>query len=157
MDERQAAATRQGDTDQRGILDTVKDRATTQLSTQKDRATGVVDVLAHAVRQTTDQLRTEQHDTIARYVDQAAEQLERFAGSIRNKDIGELMQDTRRFARRQPTLFIGGSFVAGLLLARFLKSSGDGNRSDAAPVGGRWNTGPYGARADQPVPSAGGL
>jgi 2-succinyl-5-enolpyruvyl-6-hydroxy-3-cyclohexene-1-carboxylate synthase len=123
MDERQAAASSQSDTGQRGILHAVKDRATSELKDQKGRATDVVDVLAHAVRQTTDQLREEHHDTIARYVDRAADQLERFSGRMRDKNMGELMHDVRDLARRQPTLFIGGSFVAGLLVARFLKSS----------------------------------
>ena len=158
MDERHSAASNQSDREQRGIISTVKDRATTQLSSQKERATGVVDVLAHAVRQTTDQLRHDQHDTIARYVDRAAEQLERFSGTIRNKDIGELVRDAGRFARRQPTIFIGGSFVAGLILARFLKSSreinGDERGMDPA---GRWEDGPRASESGQTPAPAGGF
>jgi hypothetical protein len=33
------------------------------------------------------------------------------------------VHDAETFARRHPDLFLGGTFVAGLLLARFLKSS----------------------------------
>jgi hypothetical protein len=35
----------------------------------------------------------------------------------------EIMHETQRFARRNPALFLGGSFVLGLLGARFLKTS----------------------------------
>jgi hypothetical protein len=156
MDERHSAASKQSDSDERGILTTVKDRATTQLSNQKDKATGVVDVLANAVRHTTDQLRHDRHDTIARYVDRAAEQLEHFSGTLRDKEIGELMRDVRRFARRQPTLFIGGSFVAGLILARFLKSSPDTDDDHMEfDTAGRGTDRPYGSGDGQTLPAGG--
>jgi hypothetical protein len=106
-----------------GIVNSVKERATAQLSTQKGRAAEGLDVIAQAVRQTTQQLRNDQHDTIAQYADRAAEQLERFSSSVRDKDLNALLQDAQQLARRQPGLFIGGSFVLGLLAARFLKSS----------------------------------
>lgn len=114
-------------TDGASILNAVKDRATEQLSNQKGRATEGLDAIAHAVRKTTQELRDDQHDTLAHYVDRAATQLEQWASTIRDKDLGALLTDAKRLARRQPALFIGGSFVAGVLVARFLKSSGDGN------------------------------
>jgi len=114
----------------------VKGRATDQLNTQKGRATEGLDTVAHAVRQTTEQLRAGQHDTIAEYIDKAAEQLERFSTRMREKDVNEILQDVQQFARRQPALFIGGSFAAGLLAARFLRSS-HGRDEYAAPDNGR--------------------
>jgi hypothetical protein len=114
-----------------GILSVVKDRANEQLSNQKGRATEGLDAIANAVRKTTEGLREDQHDTLAHYVDRAATQLEQWATTIRDKDLDELLTETKRMARRQPALFIGGSFVAGLLLARFLKSSGDDSRDDS--------------------------
>mgnify|MGYP006146143683 CR=1 FL=1 len=55
------------------------------------RDDGRLDVLANAVRQTTQQLRSDQHDTIAQYVDRAADQLEKFSANIRDKEIDELL------------------------------------------------------------------
>jgi hypothetical protein len=106
-----------------GIAGKVKERATAQLTTQKDRATTSLGSVAGAVRQTSRQLREQQNETLAQYVEKAADQLERFSNSLRDKDVTELLQDAQRLARRQPALFIGGSFAAGLLAARFLKSS----------------------------------
>ena len=108
-----------------GIVAQVKERATAQLSTQKDRATDGLGSIAQAVRQTTDKLREDQQDIVAQYVEKAADQIERLSNSLREKDVNELLQDAQRFARRQPALFIGGSFAVGLLAARFLKSSSD--------------------------------
>lgn len=105
------------------LKDTVKQRATAQLDTQKGRATDSLAAVASAVRHTSGHLRADQHDTIAQYIDSAADQLERFSTTIRNKDVNELMRDARQLARRQPALFVAGTFAVGLLAARFLKSS----------------------------------
>jgi hypothetical protein len=119
------------------LMNTVKERATEQLDTQKSRATDGLSVIAGAVRQSTQQLRSDQHEALAQYVDRAADQLERFSNAIRDKDIEELLRDARQFARRQPALFIGGSFAVGVLAARFLKSSrqADGGMYDESGYG----------------------
>jgi hypothetical protein len=110
-----------------GLMDKVKDGAVSQLSTQKDRATDGIGSVAQAVRQSTQQLRDQHHDTIAQYVDQAAAQLERFSGTLKDKNVSELLDEAQRFARRNPALFVGGAFALGLLSARFFKSSRDRN------------------------------
>jgi len=110
------------------LIENVKQRATTQLDSQKGRATDSITSIANAVRGSTSQLRDEQHDVLAQYVETFADQLERFSTNLRGKDMNELLDDARDFARRQPLLFVGGSFAVGLVAARFLKSSG---RTDA--------------------------
>jgi hypothetical protein len=106
-----------------GLLDKVKQGATAQLSTQKDRATEGIGSVVDAVRQSTQHLRENQHDTIAQYVDQAAGQLERWANQLKEKNVGDLLQEAQQLARRRPAVFIGSAFAVGLLGARFLKSS----------------------------------
>src|SRR5919107_246926 len=101
-----------------GLMSKVKDGAVSRLSTQKDRATDGIGSVAQAVRQSTQQLRDQQHDTIAQYVDQAAAQLERFSNTLKEKNVSQLLDDAQRFARRNPALFIGGAFAVGLLSAR---------------------------------------
>jgi hypothetical protein len=115
------------------LMDRVRQGATTQLSTQKNKATDGIGSVAQAVRQTTQHLRNSQHDTIARYVDEAANQLERVSNRLREKDVGELLRDAQQFARRRPAVFIGSAFAIGLLGARFLKSS---RERQAGNVGG---------------------
>jgi hypothetical protein len=114
------------------LIENVKQRATAQLDTQKGRATDSISSIANAVRGSTSQLRNEQHDVLAQYVENFAEQLERFSTNMRGKDMSELLDGARDFARREPALFVGGSFAVGLLAARFLKSSrrSDSGRSD---------------------------
>jgi galactokinase/mevalonate kinase-like predicted kinase len=133
---------------QGGIVDKVKERATTQLSSQKVRATDELDNIAKAVRQTTQQLRADNHSGVAEYIDKAAEQLERFSHRLRDKDINEILEDARQLARRRPAMFIGGGFALGLLAARFIKSSQrNGGRDEQRYAGqtglDRYSTGAY--------------
>ncbi|MGH9309596.1 MAG: hypothetical protein ACRD1U_09500 [Vicinamibacterales bacterium] len=106
-----------------GIVDRVREKANAQLATQKDRATDGLGTVAQAVRQTTSQLRDQHHDTVAGYIEQAADQLERFSTRLKEKNVNELVRDAQDLARRQPALFIGSAFAVGLIGARFLKSS----------------------------------
>jgi hypothetical protein len=114
-----------------GIVDRVRERATAQLSSQKDRATDGLGSVAQAVRQSTKHLRDNKQDAIANYVEKAADQIDRFSTQIRNRDVGELVNEVQRFARRQPALFVGSAFAIGVIGARFLKSSSDNQRHRA--------------------------
>jgi len=105
------------------MIDRVKERAVAQLSTQKDRATEGLGSVTDFVRQGTRQLRDQQHDTLAGYVEQAADQIDRFSQQLRNKDVSELVADAQRLARRNPAVFIGSAFALGVVGARFFKSS----------------------------------
>jgi hypothetical protein len=116
----------------RGVMDRMRESATAQLSTQKTRATDGLGGVAKAVRQSAQPLRDNRQDMIADYVERAADQLEQFTTRLRDRDVSELMDDAQRFARRQPALFIGAAFAAGVIGARFLKSSSEGRRRSNA-------------------------
>jgi hypothetical protein len=111
---------------QTGIMARLKDGAAARVSEQKDAATKGLGSIAQAARQTTQQLRDGQHETIAEYIEKAADNLEKFSSNLSNRSVAELMSDVQQFARRQPALFVGAAFAAGLLAARFLKSSNNG-------------------------------
>src|SRR4051812_27428583 len=130
-----------------GLIDKVKQGATSQLSTQKDRATEGIGSVVEAVRQSSQQLRDNQHDTLAQYVDQAVGQLERFSNRLKEKNVGEILQEAQQLARRRPAVFIGSAFAIGLLGARFLKSSREnqsGYRGDGRSAYGRGEGDVYG-------------
>ena len=135
---------------QRGVLDRVRERASEQLSSQKDRATDGLGTLANAVRETTRPLRDQQYGMIADYVEQAADRLEKFSANLRDRDLSELVDDAQRFARRQPALFLATTFTAGVLAARFLKSSAptgrSGSRDQFSGSAHRPGSYPYGGR-----------
>jgi hypothetical protein len=84
-----------------------------------ERAHGVAEALHHA----SDGLRAEDQEEVARYTQNVAEKIEQLSGFLRDRDLASLAGDVKRFAQRQPALFLGGAFTAGLVAARFIKSS----------------------------------
>lgn len=91
---------------------------------QKDQAAHRLGTVAEAFREAGRKLQDGGDGAdLARYADRAAEQVERLSGYLRDKDLRDFVRDTETFARRRPELFLGGTFLAGLMLARFLKSS----------------------------------
>jgi hypothetical protein len=118
-----------------GLMDRVRESASSQLGAQKDRATDGIGSVAQAVRQSTQQLRDQKHETIAQYVEQAADQLERFATRLKDKNVGDLAREAQDLARRRPALFIGSAFALGLLGARFVKSSGSSGHTAYGDTG----------------------
>lgn len=100
-----------------------REQVTDQLDSQKGRATQQLDSISSALRSTSDNLRGEDQDAVARYVGDAAQQVERLSGYLRNHSASELLNEAERYARREPGLFVGGALLLGLVGARFFKSS----------------------------------
>ena len=146
MEEARTSATGDAQKNNGGIVNRVKESAAAQLTTQKNRGTDALGQVANAVRSSTQKLREERHETIAGYIDNAADQIDNWSRRLREKDIDELVSDVQRLARRQPAVFIGSAFALGLVGARFFKSSrqqneyGYGNESRRTRYGG--TTGP---------------
>ena len=109
------------------LVGRVRERATATLESQKDRATDGLGSVAQAVRNTEEQLRSQRHDSIANYVSQVADQIDRFSRQLHDRHVEDLLSDAQRFARRHPAAFAGSAFVLGVVAARFLKSSGGAN------------------------------
>ena len=127
-----ATAGNGGSTVSPGILGGIKQNVTSRVDEQKNRAADGLGGIANAIRNAGNELRTE-NETIARYVDQASDQLRRFADQIRQKGVADMLDDVNDFARRRPALFIGGAFLVGLGIARFLKSSAERNLYESDP------------------------
>jgi hypothetical protein len=112
-----------------GILGGIKQNVTSRVDEQKNRAADGLGGIAKVIRNAGNELRTE-NEALASYVDMASDQLRRFADQIRQKGVADMMDDVHDFARRRPALFIGGAFLVGLGIARFLKSSADRDAYD---------------------------
>jgi uncharacterized protein YjbJ (UPF0337 family) len=113
-------------------VDQARQQVSSRIAGQKDRAAESLTSVAQALRQAGQQLREQDQQGVTGYIDSAASQVERVSNYLKHNDFGQLIDDVERFARRQPALFLGGTFVLGLLGARFLKSS----RPYTGPAGG---------------------
>jgi hypothetical protein len=94
-----------------------------QLANQKHEAAQRLTPVQTALRETSQQLRKQGQGPVAEYADKASDQVERFSGYLRENDVDRLMDDARRFARRNPALFLGSAAALGFFATRFLKST----------------------------------
>lgn len=84
-----------------------------------------VNGLAEALHHTAQHLQEKNRDVVAQYTGQAAQGLERFSQTLRERDLNAIVGQVEDFARRQPVVFIGSAALLGFLAARFLKSSAE--------------------------------
>jgi hypothetical protein len=96
-----------------------------QLANQKHEAAQRITPVQTALRETGQQLRKQGQGPVAEYADKAADQVERFAGYLRENEVDDLLNDARGFARRNPAVFLGSVTALGFLATRFLKSSSE--------------------------------
>ena len=79
--------------------------------------------LAHYMSERTGAQFSEAEPTLADLASRLAGTVGNLATRLREGSIDDLVDDTRALARRNPGLFIAGGFVAGFVLARFVKAS----------------------------------
>lgn len=98
-------------------------QAKSAITGRKDQLVeGLWDV-TRVFRTTGEQLRDQDRGAAAQYVDKVADQIDRFSNYLEERDLDQLITEAGNMARRQPELFLGGAFLVGLMVGRFLKSS----------------------------------
>lgn len=103
-----------------GAQDAARRVVEQQASTAADRVDEAARVLDNAA-EAVDRVLPE----AAGYVRGAAETIHDFSSTVRQQNVDDLVQAVLKFARTQPTVFFGGSILAGFALARFVKASSD--------------------------------
>ena len=138
----------------REIGDKVADQARDRAEAVRDGAAGEIAAVSDALRRASEELRqgSPQQRAFGAVADAAAD----FAGSLRDRDLGDMVDDLGQFARRTPVGFLGGAALLGFAGARLAKASrrarqeddGDDTRHDhhtgqaPAAVASRADTGP---------------
>jgi hypothetical protein len=107
-----------------------KDEVSTRASSQKERAAKSLSSVADALRGTRHEL-DEKAPAFGEYADKAADTVQQLSEYIRSRNVGEIIDQVERFARRESALFLGGTVALGILAGRFLRSarpsSGEGD------------------------------
>lgn len=119
--------------------------------------------VAGAIRNTGDQLRESPVGPVSGYLGDAADSIQQASKYLENKSVGEVVSDVEDFARREPLIFLGGTFALGLLVGRFLKSASpdprgraERERYDAPPPPRRESLGAASSTASSSPSSMGG-
>jgi len=136
------------------VIDQVRTQVVSQLESQKERAAGGLTSVAQALRQTGEHLREQDQSAVSDYAERAAEAVEQFSGSMRRYSVPEIFEEVESFARQQPALFLGSTFVLGFLTIRFIKSSSPSN-GGATYAGSQPQPAPAAERAPSLVIPAG--
>lgn len=154
-------------------IDQTKRKAAEYARTAKQRGIEIIDQQKHqvaeqlhtagaAAHRAADKFREERDDNIAGYIDAVGDEVDRAASYLDQRNLQSLVRESQQFARREPEWFLGGMFLAGLAVTRFLKASGRGDKAydrntqtpqwqaGASPRPGAWSAEPSaGARMTQ--------
>lgn len=115
-----------------GMASDARGRINDMVDQQKVAGADQLSGIAKAVQTAATDLQ-DKSPQVARLVGDAASSVDRFAGDLRSRDLRDVLDQVGGFARQQPMAFFAGSVVAGLLLARFLRSESRGTPYASGP------------------------
>jgi len=118
-----------------GLGQRLKQDGRQTLEQRKRSAADHINDIAQALERAASQL----EEPLASYTNRAALGVSNLATRVREGSIDDLVEDTRRIARRNPALFLVGGVAIGFALSRFIKASGrrvelDDDYSTQAPT-----------------------
>jgi uncharacterized protein YjbJ (UPF0337 family) len=133
------------------------DKAKSFANDQKDMAAGQLDGIANAISRVADELSADQNGnaTVGRYAQDLASGIQRFAGTVRNKDTDDLVNMAQNFGRSQPLAFLGAAALAGFVASRFAMASAQRTAKTATPPSGSAYGGASDYRSSAVVPPHG--
>jgi hypothetical protein len=105
------------------VMDKAKHAGQQRLDSGKQTAAAQVQKVAGVFDQASSQFRQEDLPKFAEYASEIGSTIKNFADNLQNRSIDDLVNDTRAFARRNPTMFLLGSIAIGVAVSRFLKAS----------------------------------
>lgn len=124
------------------------------ISDQKSRAANGLNSFSTAIRSAAEKLREEDNSPAARYAEMAADRIEGVARYIGDQDLGSMLSEVERAARRRPELFLGGMFLVGLGISRFLKASRSDDSSSHVSSPRTFSRGPSSPMPSSPMASS---
>jgi hypothetical protein len=101
----------------------VKEEAERVFEAQRGRASSKAEKIGKVVRQTAHALRAVRLDSVAEQVEAGAQKVDDASEYIKERNLTEVLQDAEEIVQRNRGLAVGGLFIAGFALARFLKAS----------------------------------
>ena len=106
----------------RGFAQRLKEDGRQTIEQRKRSAADRVEGIAQALERTSAQF-NDNEPTLAEYANRLATTVGNLATRLREGSVDDLLDDTRDFARRNPSLFLVGGVAVGFVLSRFVKAS----------------------------------
>lgn len=113
--------------DAQRLKDTAKQRAEQETNAQKGKATSAAHSTSSAIEKAAEQLRNDENapSWLSSAFEKTAQEIDRFASGIENKDARDIRRDVTQFARQSPAAFLAASAAAGFAAARFLRAGSE--------------------------------
>ena len=99
-----------------------KNQVRDKIEEGKEQQAGKISGVARAIHGAADELKDQMPET-ADYIHKAADNVERLSTMLRDRPAEDLLHEVNRFAHRRPLAMFGAAILAGVAIARFLKSS----------------------------------
>src|SRR5690606_35051422 len=113
-------------------LDQAKSEGMEHLNAQRQKISSNLNQFSSALRQTGQSLASSDNQIAVKVVDWASHKVDSLAEYLSTRDLAGLSEDARRFARERPQMFLGGMFLAGVGLARYLRASAHASHMDTS-------------------------
>ncbi len=103
-------------------------KARSLADTGKEKAGGALDQLSQILHDTAGDVDEKFGEQYGHYARSAAGSVSSFADTVKSKNVDDLLDDLRDFARKSPGIAIGVAAALGFALARIAQSGIDSNR-----------------------------
>ena len=114
------------------------DRIHSEVDARKDTAVTQVQSFSSAIEKTAGELGDDSPQWLKSALQTGAQQIQRFADSIEQKDSRQLMSDAQTFARDNPGTFLAACAAAGFAAARVFKA-GTSQSQSSTQQEGQWD------------------
>ena len=104
-------------------IDAAADKAKSFAGDQKNLAADQLSGIAAAVGKVADELNASDQGTIGRYARDLANGLEKMSGTVKDREVDDLVGMAQDFGRTQPVAFLGAAALAGFVASRFALAS----------------------------------
>lgn len=117
-------------------IEAIGERTRTATAGYKSDISAGLHTLADGLRQTSSTVQDAAEDKPistagAKYIEDIAKKIEAVSDYFERSEAGDVVQDLKGFARRNPTVFVGGAFALGFALSRLLRSAENENTTGA--------------------------
>jgi hypothetical protein len=106
-----------------GVIDAVLDSAERLYEQQRDDTVSRVSSVSKMAARSAHALQVVKASAAAGYIEQAAHRVESATDYLSDRSLAEILEDAGEIVRRNPGAAMGGLFLAGFAMTRFLKSS----------------------------------
>lgn len=110
--------------DAKELKSSAKERVHSELDARKGTAANQAKSVSSAIERTAGELDANAPEWLKSTMRQGAQQVQRFADTLEQKDSREILSDVRTFARDNPSTFLAACAAAGFAAARIFKAGG---------------------------------